>query len=137
MEHEMTLAEFEAEVLKRVRTDADPRELVHNMVMGLIGELGEVVEPLKKQMHHRVHFDEQGVTLNDMQKECGDLLWYVTALPIALRLYLKQQYGGTPEGDALIDSLLSLPAIAAANVAKLRARYPESFTYGGGNRAGE
>jgi NTP pyrophosphatase (non-canonical NTP hydrolase) len=70
--------------------------------MGLAGEAGEVVDVLKKHLHHNHPLDVAKVT-----KELGDVLWYCAALASALEV--------------------DLGAVAQANIDKLRARYPDGF----------
>lgn len=78
------------------------RDQLTNFALGLAGEAGEVVEAVKKHVYHQHPLDR-----DHLVEELGDVLWYVTALASAL---------GVPLDD-----------IAAANVAKLLARYPEGF----------
>lgn len=77
------------------------RDLI--FALGLCGEAGEVAEMVKKHYGH-------GHTLNKevLSKELGDVLWYIAAIASAFGMSL---------GD-----------LAAQNILKLRARYPEKFT---------
>lgn len=101
----LTWAAYTQAVERTARGGADKarqREQLTNFALGLAGEAGEVVDLVKKHVFHehildRVHLAE----------ELGDVLWYVAALASTL---------GIPLED-----------IAAANVAKLLARYPEGF----------
>lgn len=70
--------------------------------LGLAGEAGEVVDLLKKHWGHGKPLDQGHLLL-----ELGDVLWYVVAL--------ARQHGFT------------LEEVAAANDAKLQARYPQGF----------
>lgn len=70
--------------------------------LGVAGESGEVAELIKKHVGHGHVLDKAKVT-----KELGDVLWYIAALCTALDLELED--------------------VAEANIAKLRARYPEGF----------
>lgn len=79
------------------------RDRITNAVMGLAGEVGEVVEPIKKNLFH----GKPAPTADQMSKELGDVLYYVAVL--------AAEYG------------LSLQSIAEGNVAKLMARYPNGF----------
>jgi len=78
-------------------------ERVTNGALGLAGEAGEVVELVKKHRYHGHDLDTAR-----MQKELGDVLWYIAELC-------------TVAG-------LSLADVATANIDKLRARYPEGFS---------
>tara|TARA_R110000868_G_scaffold336554_2_gene597461 strand:- start:552 stop:926 length:375 start_codon:yes stop_codon:yes gene_type:complete len=71
--------------------------------LGLCGEAGEVVELYKKHIGHGHELD-----LIKLEKELGDVLWYISAIATGLNL--------------------SLEDIAIANVAKLKARYPDKFS---------
>lgn len=71
--------------------------------LGLAGEAGEVVDYLKKGLGHGHAIDPEVI-----KKELGDVLWYLAAIAGEFNLSLNE--------------------IAAANVAKLRARYPNGFT---------
>jgi len=71
--------------------------------IGLAGEVGECTEPVKKWFfHHKKSSDE---VRDELYEEIGDVLWYAACLASAFDLSL---------GD-----------IAAHNVKKLEARYPE------------
>ncbi len=80
-----------------------------NGALGLAGEVGEVVELIKKDRFHSRPLDR-----TKLCSELGDVLWYLT--------YLAASFG------------LTLEEIAGANRDKLRARYPDGFTPGGGAR---
>jgi NTP pyrophosphatase (non-canonical NTP hydrolase) len=48
--------------------------------LGLAGETGEVVELIKK-LHYHGGADKKGpITPNRILNECGDVLWYLTAM---------------------------------------------------------
>jgi NTP pyrophosphatase (non-canonical NTP hydrolase) len=76
--------------------------LVWNAV-GLAGEAGEFCELIKKGIFHQHGFDREKAA-----KELGDVLWYVAALATRLEL--------------------SLDEIMAANIEKLRTRYPAGYS---------
>lgn len=87
------------------RTAADSGDTQRDLLitcLGLAGEVGEVVELVKKDIGHG-----RKVDLVHLQAELGDVLWYVADL--------ATRYG------------LNLNTVAANNVAKLRARYPQGF----------
>lgn len=58
-------------------------------ILGLVGEAGEVAEKFKKIVR-----DKEGVVSNedraDIQKELGDVLWYISALADYLGLTLDE-----------------------------------------------
>jgi NTP pyrophosphatase (non-canonical NTP hydrolase) len=70
--------------------------------LGIAGEAGEVAELVKKHIGHGHVLDVERV-----KKELGDVLWYVAAIAT--------------------DVCIELDDVAATNIAKLRARYPEGF----------
>lgn len=102
----MNLSEYQ-ELSKRTLPDHltwdDKKNAISNYSMGLAGEAGEVIDVLKKFVHH-------GHTLNihALEEELGDLLHYVA-------------------GTATILGL-SLEGIATGNIEKLRKRYPKGFS---------
>jgi NTP pyrophosphatase (non-canonical NTP hydrolase) len=71
--------------------------------LGLTGEAGEVAEVIKKEIGHGHPADAAKIA-----KEVGDVLWYAALLATLYELDLGE--------------------IAAANIEKLRARYPEGFS---------
>lgn len=78
-------------------------EAVANHAMGLAGETGELVDALKKLLFHGHKVEQERV-----RNELGDVLWYVARIAA--------------------DFGLTLSEVADANIAKLRARYPEGFS---------
>lgn len=82
------------------------------MGLGLTGESGEVAEMLKKYLGHGHPLD-----LKKLERELGDVLWYLSAI-------------ATLNG-------LSLASIVAVNVMKLKARYPNGFSMEASQNRGE
>ncbi len=80
-----------------------------NAALGLAGEAGEVAELVKKRRFQGRPYDR-----SKMLEELGDVLWYLDLM--------AQLHGFT------------LDYVAAANVEKLTARYPNGFVQGGGIR---
>lgn len=76
-----------------------------NFSFGLMGELGEVIDCLKKILFHGHDLE---MNRDKLKIELGDLLWYIA----------------TTATTAEID----LDDIAIANIEKLRKRYPEGFS---------
>ena len=91
------LNDFQAHCL---RTVASGDDRLMNAVLGIAGEAGEIVEHFKKARFHGHKLD-----LEKLLKEDGDVLYYVSMLAAELGYTLSE--------------------VAEANVAKLRARYPE------------
>lgn len=73
--------------------------------LGLTGEAGEVADIIKKVVHHGRDLDAELEA--KLKKEAGDVLWYLAHLCNVLGW--------------------SLSEVAALNVQKLRARYPNGF----------
>jgi NTP pyrophosphatase (non-canonical NTP hydrolase) len=89
-----------------MRTRGIASELSDRLVMGalgLSGEAGEVTDHIKKIVFQGHDIDRQAMT-----EELGDVLWYVASLLDALDLDMSD--------------------VLEANIAKLRARYPEGFS---------
>lgn len=84
----------------RVAT-ADDNDLLAYGALGLAGETGEVLEPIKKFLYHHKELDDEALSL-----ELGDVLWHVAAIATARHL--------------------NLTIIAHLNLLKLAQRYPEA-----------
>lgn len=85
---------------------------IYRMVLGLCGESGEVAEKFKKQI--RGDFDMSSETFkNELKKELGDVLWYLTVLSHMLGFSLKD--------------------VASANTEKLFKRRDEGKIKGSGD----
>lgn len=77
--------------------------------LGLAGESGEVIELIKK-LHYHNGVDKNGpITRDRILKECGDVVWYLTAL--------------------LHEFDYSLQDCIDANAAKLLKRHPNGWTF--------
>lgn len=91
-------SDYEAQVKRTLNNDTPLAVLA----LGIAGEAGEVAELIKKYLGH-------GHTLyrNELLKELGDVLWYITAVAMS-------------QGSTL-DEVMRI------NVDKLRKRYPDGF----------
>lgn len=105
----MTFRDFQQAALRTSAAPFAERERPLVQGLGLCGEAGEVADLLKKQAWHGLAVDR-----NQMAKELGDVLWYVADL--------ASHFG------------LDLDAVADMNIEKLKKRYPDGFTVGGGIR---
>lgn len=79
-----------------------PQRLVIG-ALGLNGEAGEVADLVKKHVGHGHELD-----LFSLEKELGDVLWYLAEICTALDLELSE--------------------VARANIEKLKQRYPDGFS---------
>ena len=85
------------------RTANTHKEELVNYALGITGEAGEVADLVKKARFHGHSVHKETVT-----KELGDVLWYLSNLA---------RLAG-----------VSLETVAAANIEKLKKRYPEGFS---------
>lgn len=75
---------------------------VLNACLGLSGEVGEFNDMIKKWIFHEKDLDEE-----HLEKECGDIMWYIAMMCHAFQWNLDE--------------------IMQINIDKLKARYPEGF----------
>ena len=111
-EHELVIQAFNAQKLsffvyqlkseRTMNTSLSLKDQLNNYVFGLVGEVGEVVDLLKKFFYHGHEIDKQ-----KLKGELGDILWYVAAIATLFELDLQD--------------------IALCNVEKLSRRYPNGF----------
>lgn len=73
-----------------------------NWAMGLAGETGELIDHLKKHVHHGHALEHEYV-----EQEIGDVLWYLAVLASEFNLPLQE--------------------IMEINLLKLKKRYPDGF----------
>lgn len=83
--------------------DRPQNERILNWTLGISGEAGEVADIIKKAEFHGHVLDK-----DEIIKEIGDILWYLSNLAYELDEWL---------GD-----------VADKNIEKLRKRYPEGFS---------
>lgn len=107
----MDLDEYQRGALRTASPRDKRNELLH-LVLGLVGESGEVAEKFKKWVRD-LDSDESRIDRADIAKELGDVLWYLAVL--ADHLYL------------------SLDDIATANLAKLASRQGRGVLGGSGD----
>lgn len=99
----MELNEYQEMALRTAGHREDAEKVLTYTALGLTGESGEVAEHIKKAFYHGHTLDRASLC-----KELGDVLWYVAVMADSLGLGLDE--------------------IAAENIAKLKARYPEGFS---------
>ncbi|BCJ33487.1 hypothetical protein Athai_09900 [Actinocatenispora thailandica] len=107
----MDLDEYQRGALRTAAPRDKKNELLH-LVLGLVGESGEVAEKFKKWVRDAAS-DEARIDRADIAKELGDVLWYLAVLADYLDL--------------------SLDEIAAGNLAKLASRQRRGVLGGAGD----
>lgn len=95
---------------RRTASEHESRDLaIAAYAMGLAGEVGEMVDLLKKHLFHGLPVNQ-----NKLKSEAGDVLWYLANLCSKMGLDMDE--------------------VAEGNLVKLRQRYPNGFVKGGGIR---
>lgn len=83
----MNFDEYQKLSLRTAAAKDKHNELFH-LVLGLVGETGEIAEKLKKIVRDK-NSDESVIDVDDMKKELGDVLWYVSVLADYLGISLN------------------------------------------------
>ncbi len=99
----MTVNEYQSLAMVTLNKALSNEEMLQNGVMGLCGESGEAIDIVKKHIFHNHELDRQALI-----KELGDVAWYLAECATAL--------------DVPLDDIF------AANIEKLKKRYPEGFS---------
>ncbi|MEO8104974.1 MAG: nucleoside triphosphate pyrophosphohydrolase family protein [Candidatus Saccharibacteria bacterium] len=107
----MTFNEYQAAALRTSRGKDAPNELLH-LVLGLVGESGEIAEKMKKLIRDKAS-DESQIDRRDIAKELGDVLWYIAVLADYLAIEFDD--------------------IAKTNIAKLADRQKRNVLQGSGD----
>ena len=98
----MTINEYQQLAMTTLNPALDKKDVLINGVMGLCGESGEAIDIVKKWLAQGHDLDRE-----KLAKELGDICWYLAETATALDMDLEE--------------------IMAANIAKLKKRYPEGF----------
>ena len=98
----MTINEYQKLAMTTLNPALSKKDVLINGVMGLCGESGEAIDIVKKWLAQGHELDEE-----KLAKELGDICWYLAETATALGL--------------------SLEDVLAANIEKLKKRYPEGF----------
>ena len=98
----MTGNEYQKLAMTTLNPDLSKKDMLINAVMGLCGESGEAIDIVKKYLHQGHELDKE-----TLQKELGDIAWYLAEAAYAL--------------DVPLDEILE------GNIAKLKQRYPQGF----------
>jgi len=99
----LTLNEFQFISTFTFGKERRGNELLFESLLGLGGECGEVQDLLKKVVFHGRELD-----VDALEKELGDVLWYLAAVATCFGL--------------------DMGSIAAKNIKKLETRYPDGFS---------
>lgn len=99
----MEFRDYEAQASRTINTSLSDADRLLDAAIGLSEEAGEVLGLVRKHLFMRHDLDRERV-----KKELGDVLWCLAATARSAGLTLDE--------------------IAEANVAKLRARYPEGYS---------
>ena len=98
----MTINEYQDLAMRTLNPELDKKDVLINSVMGLCGESGEAIDIVKKWLAQG-----HGLDREKLAKELGDIAWYLAEAATALDLPLE--------------------GIFAANIEKLKKRFPEGF----------
>lgn len=107
----MKFDEYQSAALKTARPKNARDEFIH-LVLGLVGESGEIAEKVKKLVRDH-DSDTSQFDTEDLKKELGDVLWYIAVLA---------NYFDIPLDD-----------VATANIAKLASRQARGVLQGSGD----
>lgn len=99
----MTINEYQKLAMTTLNPALSEKDVLINAVMGLCGESGEAIDIVKKWLAQGHELDRE-----KLKKELGDICWYLAEAATAL------------DED--------LETIMAANIDKLKQRYPQGFS---------
>ena len=99
----MTINEYQDLAMRTLNPELSQKDVLINSVMGLCGESGECIDIVKKWLAQGHALDK-----DKLAKELGDVAWYLAEAATALEIPLEE--------------------ILAANIEKLKQRFPEGFT---------
>lgn len=102
MNNKLSLNEYQMLAGLTLNLDISQNEALTDYGLGLTGEAGEVADIIKKSVFHGHLLDKE-----ELEKELGDVLWYISALALTMNVTLEE--------------------VANKNIDKLRKRYPEGF----------
>jgi NTP pyrophosphatase (non-canonical NTP hydrolase) len=98
----MTLDDYQHAATRTINWELKSPDRLLDAAAGLAEESGEILGLVRKHV-----FQSRPLDLGDLEKELGDALWCLSV--------------------AAASSGLSLERVAAANIEKLRLRYPDGF----------
>ena len=94
---------FQREARRSLRDDLPYEAMCSNMCMGLAGEIGEVIDIMKKHIYQGKELD-----ITDVIEEVGDVLWYIA--------------------NFCNVNNITMDECMERNIKKLRKRFPNGFT---------
>lgn len=90
----MDITQFQIEAQRTINRNLTHEQLLHNMTLGILGELGEVSDLYKKHF-----YQGHELNLNKLRIEVGDLFWYMgnlaTIIGITIQPTPRKQIGAT------------------------------------------
>lgn len=98
----MDANDYQKQAMRTLNPAIGKDEILLNAVMGLCGESGEAIDLVKKS-----RFQGHPLDAEHLEKELGDVAWYLAEAATALGV--------------------DLSSVLEANIAKLKARYPQGF----------
>jgi NTP pyrophosphatase (non-canonical NTP hydrolase) len=98
----MKISEFQLNSLRTLNQELTDKEQITNMIFGIVGETGEVVDILKKNLYQGHELDKDKVF-----EELGDVLFYIVNLCSIMNFDIED----------ILDN----------NYRKLLKRYPDGF----------
>ena len=98
----MTINEYQQFAMTTLNPELSERDVLINGVMGLCGESGEAIDLVKKWLAQGHELDRE-----KLAKDLGDICWYLAETATAIGYDLED--------------------IMAANIEKLKKRYPQGF----------
>jgi len=99
----MSLADYQPLAARTANAALSPADRLLDAAAGLAEEAGEILARVRKH-----HFQQRPLDRDGLVTELGDALWCLTMVATSL--------------DVTLDE------VAARNIAKLRARYPDGFS---------
>ena len=98
----MTINDYQKLAMTTLNPELSEKDVLINGVMGLCGESGEAIDLVKKWLAQGHELDRE-----KLAKELGDICWYLAETATAIGYDLED--------------------IMAANIEKLKKRYPQGF----------
>ena len=98
----MTINDYQKLAMSTLNPELSEKDVLINGVMGLCGESGEAIDLVKKWLAQGHELDRE-----KLAKELGDICWYLAETATAIGYDLED--------------------IMAANIEKLKKRYPQGF----------